>query len=146
MGSIHSIRSTWSERKSSSNHFGAWSRLLGMNVLGNARVCACGCLSIDCFVFSSGLVSTAAVQGRPLRWMGRSHSGLVCNLRWQTIHPPAGSPLRPKPLVAAKDHHASPLGFFWGSRVSSLGRSKASSSSLLRFTVCSSFSRLSLFS
>ena len=52
MVNIQSMRSSWTECESSSNHFGEKGRLLGIFYSGNTGVCACGCLGIVCFLFS----------------------------------------------------------------------------------------------
>ena len=101
--------------------------------------------SVSCF--PSGLFSSTTVQGRPLRWMGRSHSGLVPQLVL------ANSPCTSRVAFAAHSLRRcqghlrfARVCLFWGSRVVTLRRLRVSPSSLLRIAICSSFSRPPLFS
>ena len=72
--------------------------------------------------------------------------GWFRDLCWRTIRPPAGSLLRPLPFVVFKVFLASSSRISSGAQGwSSFERLRVSSSSLLRFTICSSFPRGLLF-
>ena len=121
MVSIQSIRFSWSECESSSDHFGEGGRLPGMLHSGTLVFALGGCLCVFCFVFTLWVVlhygfsgPSSEVDGTFSLWVGSA----TC-VSGQSIHQ-SGRFCGPFiPFVVFKDIYASPscVPLQWGSRV-----------------------------